>query len=66
LDIINLCDQVKRKASSFAMIDMVTLSVGLRKDESDTTQTLITHSGNRSGHHNTENKSVFYEGIIYI
>jgi len=48
------------------MIDMVTLSAGLRKDESDTTQTLITHSGNRSGHHNTENKSVFYEGIIYI
>jgi len=60
LDIINHCDAVKGKASSFGTINMLTLSVGIRDDESDTThatcsskeETQITNDPDKEDIHN--------------
>jgi len=62
LDIINLCDAVKEKASSFVTINMLTLSVGIRDDESDNThatcgskeETHITDGPDKEDIHNTK------------
>ena len=62
MNIINLYDAVKGKASSFVTINMLTLSVGLRNEESDSThatcgskdETYITNGPDKEDIHNTK------------